>query len=373
MRVLLTGGGTAGHINPALAIAELIKKNYPDAEILFIGADGKMETVLVPAAGYPIKTMRMQGFYRKLTPKNMVRNVKTAVYTLTASHTAGKILKEFCPDIAIGTGGYVCGPILRRALKMGIPVLVHESNTFPGVTVKMLAKEGATVLLCNEDAKKHLPAGTKAVITGNPIRTAFLNMNEQTRAAARQTLGLDERPLVLSFGGSLGALHINNAMVEVLKKSHKDGKLQHIHGTGKTGFVAVVAALQAAGVPTDGDGISVQEYIADMPLYMAAADLIISRCGAMTLSEIPAAGKPAILIPSPYVAENHQYHNAMTLVHHGAALCIEEKDLSGDVLWDAILKITADKDTLQNMAHASKSLAILDADTRILEVIRQHI
>lgn len=371
MRVLMTGGGTAGHINPALAIAQTIKRAYPDAEILFVGAEGKMETTLVPAAGYPIKTIRVQGFYRKITPKNLVRNVRTVIYTMTASHASSGILREFKPDIAIGTGGYVSGPILRKALQQHIPVLVHESNAFPGVTVKALAKEGATVLLCSEDARRYLPAGSKAVVTGNPLRHEFQHMDATAKAAARAALGLDSRTLVLSFGGSLGAAHINAAMVGVLEKSRREGKLQHIHGVGKAGYRETVAALQEKHVPLNSDGISVREYIEDMPRCMAAADLIISRCGAMTLSEIPAAGKPAILIPSPYVAENHQYHNAMTLVHHGAAVCIEEKDLTADSLWEAIQTVTGDPVHMAQMAKNAAALAIRDADERILCEIRK--
>jgi UDP-N-acetylglucosamine--N-acetylmuramyl-(pentapeptide) pyrophosphoryl-undecaprenol N-acetylglucosamine transferase len=371
MRVLLTGGGTAGHINPALAIASSIRTAYPDAEILFVGAEGKMETKLVPKAGYPIKTMRVQGFYRKPTLKNLVRNVGTVWYMLTAGQVSASILKEFRPDIAIGTGGYVCGPILRKALKMGIPVLVHESNAFPGITVKALAKEGATILLCNEDARKHLPAGSHAIVTGNPLRVDFRNINtKEAKQKARQELGLDDRPVILSFGGSLGAKYINEAMVGVLLNSLKDGSLQHIHGVGSAGYAETCAALKQAGVPFQGNGISVREYIDDMPRCMAAADLIISRCGAMTLSEIPAAGKPSVLIPSPYVAENHQYHNAMTLVERGAALCIEEKDLSADSLWDAICQVTKHPTRMQEMAENAAKMAIFDADDRILQVIK---
>ena len=371
MRILMTGGGTAGHINPALAIARLIEENFADTEILFVGATGRMETTLVPKAGYPIKTMPMQGFYRKPTPKNFMRNLKTVRYVLAAGRTSRDILQEFKPDIAIGTGGYVSGPILRCALKMHIPVLVHESNAFPGKTVKELAREGATVLLCSEDARRFLPAGSKAVVTGNPLRPEFLHMDAAAKRQARRELSLDDRPLVLSFGGSLGARYINEAMVGVLQKSHALGKLQHIHGVGKAGYADTCAALKAAGVPLDGDGISVREYIDDMPRCMAAADLVICRCGAMTLSEIPAAGKPSVLIPSPYVAENHQYRNAMVLVQHGAAICIEEKDLTAERLFDAVTAITDNKEKMAEMAKHASALAILDADARILSEIRR--
>ncbi len=366
MRVLMTGGGTAGHINPAIAIADKIKKEHPDAEILFVGAKGRMETRLVPAAGYAIKTVTVRGFQRRLSVKNVGRNILAAVNVVTSSVAAAKIVKDFRPDIAIGTGGYVSGPVLREAIRHGVPVVVHESNAYPGVTVKMLAREGATVLLCNEAARKFLPEGSEAVVTGNPLRPDFLTLS---REQARAELGLDERPFVLSFGGSLGARYINEAMTEVLRCSHAQGKLQHLHGTGKTGFAAMSAALSEVGVPLDGESICVREYIDNMPVCMAAADLVICRCGAMTLSELPAAGVPSILIPSPYVAENHQYHNAMALVNENAAVCIEEKDLTGERLWETIRAITEDSQRLQVMAANVRRMAIADADERIYRVI----
>lgn len=367
----MTGGGTAGHINPALAIADTIKEKNPDAEILFVGAKGRMETTLVPAAGYPIKTVDVRGFQRRLSLKNIGRNVSAAVHAVTAGGACVRILKEFRPDIAIGTGGYVSGPILRKAAAMGIPVLVHESNAYPGVTVKMLAKVASAVMLCDESAKKYLPEGCRTVVTGNPLRPAFRRMDAAARERAREELGVDDRPLILSFGGSLGAGRINDAMVDVLARSHRQGKLQHIHGTGKAGWEAFRALMAERGVPLDKEGIHVREYIDDMPRCMAAADLVICRCGAMTLSELPAAGKPSILIPSPNVAENHQYHNAMALVRRGAAVCMQEKELSSDALWDAVQKIVFSPSALREMGENAQKTAILDADERIYRVVEQ--
>ena len=362
----MTGGGTAGHINPALAIAAKIKAEQPDADILFVGAAGRMETTLVPAAGYPIQTVDVRGFQRRLSVKNIGRNLSAAVHAVTAGTASAKILRDFQPDIAIGTGGYVCGPILRKAAKMGIPVVVHESNAFPGVTVKMLAKY-ATVLIADEAARKYLPPDAKVVVTGNPLRADFFSVD---KAQTRRELGLDDRPLILSFGGSLGAERINSTMVDVLRRSHEKGLYQHIHGTGKSGWESVCAKLREAGVPLKGDGIWVREYIDDMPRCMAAADLVISRCGAMTLSELPAAGKASILIPSPNVAENHQYHNAMALVNRGAAVCIEEKDLTPDALWDSMEAVAGHPDVLRSMAEHARRAAILDASDRIYAVIQ---
>lgn len=367
MRVLMTGGGTGGHINPALAIAALIRAHCPDAEFLFVGAKGRMEEQLVPAAGYQLKTVDVRGFQRKLTLKNVGRNVKAAVCAVSAGPTCRRILKEFRPDMAIGTGGYVSGPILRQAAKMGIPVAVHESNAFPGVTVKMLAKYADVVMICDESARRYLPPNAKVAVTGNPIRREFLSPD---KAAARRELGLDERPVVLSVGGSLGARRINEAMVGVLKRSHDSGVFQHIHATGRGGFDTMKQQLEAQGVPLKADGIWVREYIDDMPRCVAAADVVISRCGAMTLSELPAAGKPSVLIPSPYVAENHQYHNAMALVNKGAALCVQESELTADSLWDALQTVLSDPAHCTAMAQKARAAAVIDADERIWEAIR---
>lgn len=370
MRVLMTGGGTAGHINPALAIAAKIKREHPEAEILFVGAKGKMETRLVPEAGYALKTVDVRGFQRRMSVKNVGRNLSAAVHAVTAGSACSKILREFQPDIAIGTGGYVSGPILRKAAKMGIPVVVHESNALPGVTVKMLAKYAKAVMISDEAARKYLPAEANVVVTGNPLRQGFAAMD---RDIARKELGVDSRPLVLSFGGSLGASHLNEAMIGVLQRNQEEGSpIQFIVGTGKgENWDKASRILQDKGVKADGVHVRVRDYIDDMPRCMAAADLVISRCGAMTLSELPAMKKPAILVPSPYVAENHQFYNAKALADRGAAVCIEEKDLTDSLLWDTIKEVVLSPDRLKSMAQAAGRAAKWDADDRIYDVIRQ--
>ncbi len=361
LRVLMTGGGTAGHIVPALAIADKIKEKHPDAEILFVGAKGRMETKLVPDAGYPIQTVDVRGFQRRLSLKNIGRNLAAAYHAVAAGWEAGRIIRQFQPDIAIGTGGYVSGPVLRKAAKMGIPIALHESNAFPGITVKMLARQAAVTMIATEAARKHLPPEARVVVTGNPVRTDFLLYD---REKARRELGLDDRPLVLSFGGSLGAENINRVMTEVLAQSYQQKGFQHIHAAGKKGYPEMKAALEQRGVPINGPDIWLREYIDDMPRCMAAADVAICRCGAMTLSELPVMGLPAILIPSPYVAENHQYHNAMVLVNQGAALCIEEKDLTATALWQALEQIMQ-PGRREQMSHNARKLAIYDAADRI--------
>ena len=274
MRVLMVGGGTAGHINPALAIADIIKKQHADAEILFVGVKGKMETTLVPAAGYPIKTVTVQGFQRRLSFKNIGRNMAAAYHAVTAGGEAARIIKEFSPNLAIGTGGYVCGPVLRKAAQRGIPVLLHESNALPGVTVKMLSPYAKAVMVATEEARERLPEGTQAVVTGNPLRRDFAAMD---RAAARAQLGVDDRPLVLCFGGSLGARHLNEAVAGVLSRNQAEGTgLQFIVGTGRgENYTRMQALLAEKGVVPDGVTVRVREYIDDMPRCMAAADIVV--------------------------------------------------------------------------------------------------
>lgn len=369
MRILMAGGGTAGHINPALAIADRIRQNHPDAEFLFVGAEGRMETRLVPAAGYAIRTMKISGFQRRLSFKNIGRNAAAAFHALTAEAASTKILREFHPDIAIGTGGYVCGPILRQAARAGIPVLVHESNAYPGMTVKMLAKYADAVMISEEAARRYLPVNARVVVTGNPLRREFLNLD---RAISRRELGLDERPVILSFGGSLGAGKINEVMTEVLARSAVKREFQHIHAAGRAGYAAMKEALESRGVDeARAPQIRLRDYIDDMARCMAAADLVVSRSGAMTISELPACAKPAILIPSPNVAENHQYHNATALAQTGAAVCIEEKDLTPERLWKEIERIASAPDELLRMSRNARRHAILDASDRIYAVVMQ--
>lgn len=366
MRVLFTGGGTAGHINPALAAAGYLRSKHPDAEILFVGNKGGMEERLVPPAGYDIKTIHISGFQRSFAPADIIRNIKTVARLASSSIESKKIIKEFKPDVCVGTGGYVCGPVIREAAKMGIPCVVHESNAFPGVTIKMLAKSVKTVMLVVEDAKKYLPKEANIVVTGNPVRPEILRVN---REEARQRLGLDERPLVLSFGGSLGAENLNNAMIAVLKSSADSGKYQHIHGFG-TRYKEFPGKVKEAGVELDSNPqIRILEYINNMADCLAAADVVISRSGAITLTEIEAMGKASILIPSPNVAENHQYHNAMALVNRNAAEIIEEKNLTGEALVEKLNLMLEDPEKLAEYGKNAKAMSVADANERIYNEI----
>lgn len=368
MKVLLAGGGTAGHINPALAIAGYIKNKRNDAEFLFIGNRGGMEQRLVPQAGFEIKSITISGFKRSFSPKSMLENVKTVSRTFTSSREAKKIIAEFKPDICIGTGGYVSGPVIRTAAKMGIPCIIHEQNAYPGITNKMLAKSVKKVMLAVPDAKKYFDKNVDFVITGNPVRQEILTAKKEE---SRKELGLDNRPVVLSFGGSLGARKINEAVADLVARSGIDGRYQHIHAYGSYGDWFPQLVEEKGTDIADCSNLDIRPYIDNMPTCMAAADLVICRAGAITLSEIQAMGKPAILIPSPNVAENHQYHNAMALVNAGAADIIEEKDLTGAALMRKTDKMLLNPEKLEKYSENSRKMAITDANERIYSVVKR--
>lgn len=368
MKVLLAGGGTAGHINPALAIAGYIKNKRNDAEFLFIGNRGGMEQRLVPQASFEIKSITISGFKRSFSPKSMLENVKTVSRTFTSSREAKKIIAEFKPDICIGTGGYVSGPVIRTAAKMGIPCIIHEQNAYPGITNKMLAKSVKKVMLAVPDAKKYFDKNADFVITGNPVRQEILTAKKEE---SRKELGLDNRPVVLSFGGSLGARKINEAVADLVARSGIDGRYQHIHAYGSYGDWFPQLVEEKGTDIADCSNLDIRPYIDNMPTCMAAADLVICRAGAITLSEIQAMGKPAILIPSPNVAENHQYHNAMALVNAGAADIIEEKDLTGAALMRKTDKMLLNPEKLEKYSENSRKMAITDANERIYSVVKK--
>lgn len=370
MRILFAGGGTAGHINPALAIAGYVRSRQPDAEILYVGSKGGMEERLVPQAGYEFRGITVQGFKRKLTPKAIKDNIVTVKKAFSASAESKKIIKEFKPDICVGTGGYVSGPVLRAADKLGIPIIIHEQNAFPGVANKMLAKRAAKVMLAMPAAKKHFPENCNFVNTGNPVRGDILTADKEQ---ARKELGLDGRPVILSFGGSLGARIINESLADVIARSAKDGKYQHIHAYGQYGKWFPDLLKEKGADLENAKNLDIREYINDMPTCLAAADLVISRAGAITISEIEVKGKPSILIPSPNVAENHQYHNAMSLVEKNAAVMIEEKDLTPEKLTEEIDKLASDPDRLREYSENAKKMAVSDASKRIYSVIVETI
>ena len=351
MRVLLTGGGTGGHVNPALAIADIIKSKRPDAEIAFIGTKRGIENRLVGKEGYKIYHVGAAGFNRKVpfSPKN----VAAAWYYVTSPIKAKRIIKEFKPDIVIGTGGYVCYAPLKAASELGVPTMVHESNAYPGLAVKMLQKSIDKILLNFAEGEKYITEKDKIAVVGNPIRNAFENYDKKE---ARRALGIgdDKKYVVLSYGGSLGAPCINEAALEIMQKIDKNRpEILHIHATGKRHFAEFSKRFAELGLDKCKN-IEMSEYIYDMPVKLAAADLVISRAGAMTVTEMARMKKPCIMIPSAHVAENHQYKNAKVLEDDGAVVLIKENEDTSKNVCAAVENLLADDKKRDEM---SKNIA----------------
>ncbi|MBQ8599062.1 MAG: undecaprenyldiphospho-muramoylpentapeptide beta-N-acetylglucosaminyltransferase [Oscillospiraceae bacterium] len=368
MRILFACGGTGGHINPAIAVASYIRERHPDAVIQFAGNPQGMEAKLVTKAGFDFAPIIIKGIQRRLTWRNIKYNISSVYYLTTASARSEKLIKAFDPDIVVGTGGYVSGPILRKAAKMGIKTISHESNAFPGVTTKLLARYVNKILLAVPEAKKYLPDTCAYSITGNPVRESIIFAD---REKARAKFGLaDDEICILSFGGSQGARRLNEAMADLLVWEQKQPKIHHIHATGMYGVDVFPALLKDRGLNPDAmPRADIREYINDMDDCLAAADLVIGRSGALTLSELEAAGRASILIPSPNVAENHQYHNAMVLANKNAAVVIEEKDLTGQWMCDTVERLCSDPQQLKALGQNAQSLAILDANQKIYDEI----
>ncbi|MBQ8927112.1 MAG: UDP-N-acetylglucosamine--N-acetylmuramyl-(pentapeptide) pyrophosphoryl-undecaprenol N-acetylglucosamine transferase [Oscillospiraceae bacterium] len=367
MKVLLAGGGTGGHVNPALAIAGIIRTHVPDAQFLFAGTPNGMEAKLVPQAGFPLAPIKVAGFQRHLSLENIGRNAKAAWYLAGSGPRARQIIREFSPDIAIGTGGYVAGPVIRMAAKLGIPTAIHEQNAYPGVTNRLLAGRVDHVMLTVKEALEYFGENISYTVTGLPVRAQLL---QKTRDEARAELGFDNSFCILSFGGSLGAGCINDTMAEVLRWHTSQGlPINHIHGYGGMGRDTFPQKMEAYGIPMKSSRLRISEYINDMDTCMAAADLVVCRAGAGALAELEALGKPSLLIPSPIVAGNHQYHNAMVLGKAGAAIVIEQKDADAADITGRIEALFRDRDRLSAMAKAAAGLAVPDTDARIWGVI----
>ena len=367
MKVIMTGGGTGGHVNPAIAIADCIKDNDPSSEIIFVGTHRGIENKLVPRAGYELKHVEIRGLKRSLS----IENIKTAYYVLTAPHKAARIIKDFCPDIVIGTGGYVCWPVLKAAQRMGIPTVLHESNAVPGVAVKMLEGKADRIFLNFDSAEAYLSHPEKAVHTGNPLRGEFLHISYEE---AREKLGITGkyRRFILSCGGSMGAERVNDMALALMRgyTSHHPDVL-HVHACGAIERELCTSQFKEMGLDSC-ENIKLLEYIYDMPLEMAAADIVICRAGAMTLSELAALGKPCVLIPSPHVAGNHQVINARTLERAGAAVVFEESGLGdGSDFVDAVKRLTEDEERLEVMSDAIASFHVPDAKKIIYKEISE--
>ena len=368
MRVLIAAGGTAGHINPALAIAGAIKKADPSAEIHFAGRKEGMEYRLVTQAGYPFHHIEITGFQRRLSLNNIKRNIITLWNLALSGPKARAMMTEVRPDLVIGCGGYVSGPVVRCAAKKGIRTAIHEQNAFPGVTNKLLAPDVDIVFAAVPAAVEKLGAPEKTQVVGNPVRPEVFEKAGE-RDAIRAQLGAGDRTVILSFGGSLGARRVNEVVADLCAWEQKEHKpVLHIHATGQYG-VELFQNLEKEKGFAPGESLVVKEYINNMPELLAAADLVISRAGALTLAELEAEGRAAILIPSPNVAENHQYYNAMELQKAGAAVVIEEKELSGGKLVSTVSGLLAEPGRLAAMGKNARTLSVDDSLDRIADAL----
>ncbi len=369
MRVIFAAGGTGGHINPALSVAGEIKARDPECAILFVGTKEKMEAKLVPAAGFDFATIGISGFKRGFSPRDIKENVRTAFRMFTASFQARKIIERFNPDVAVGFGGYVSGPVIRTAARMGIKTAIHEQNAYPGVANKALAKMADKVMLTVGDAAERMNCKNPPIITGLPIRLEIL---EADRDFSRAELGIrEDKHIILSMGGSLGAEAINKAMIELIACKYKDQSCVFIHSMGQNGLW-FPKKLEERGVDIQNAGnIHIREYIDDMARVLSAADLVICRAGASTLTEIQALGKASILVPSPNVTENHQYYNALSLAKNDAAILIEEKDLTGERLIGEVDGLLKNRERLEKIGENAKKSAITDSKEIIYNIIAQ--
>lgn len=370
-KFLFTCGGTAGHINPALAVAGRLRELLPDAEFLFIGAAGMMETELVPREGFPIQTIQISNISRSLSLQGLKHNLKTVQRVLTGTAAAKKLIREFQPDVAIGTGGYVCFPVLRAAHALGIPTLVHESNAVPGLTTRLLSRSADCVMLGFEHARENYPKGARLVYTGTPVRGGFTRMG---REEARAALGIPgDRPLLLSVWGSLGSDHMNGIMAQLAPMAAQRRDFDLIHSAGKRGYPKLLAAVGGDAGALKTQGVDLRDYIYDMPTVMAAADLIACRSGASTLGELAALGKPALLVPSPNVTNNHQEKNARELERAGAAEVLLEGQFDAAAFYQRVQTLLGDKNRLQRMAEAMAGCGVPDAAARIADLALDYV
>lgn len=364
MRVVLTGGGTAGHVNPAIAIAQIIKENISDAEIFFIGTENGMENRLVEREGYPMYHTKALGIERKsLSPKNLYA-MWLAFYSPIKTKS---LIKKLKPDVVIGTGGYVSWPVLRAAAMCKVPTAIHESNALPGLTVRMLEDSIDCIMLNFEESAKRLKHPEKATVTGNPMRSGFGFID---REKARKELGLcDNDRLVLSFGGSLGAKALNDACIEMMADYVQENEnVYHIHATGDRNYDECKIRFDSL-IKNPSNRIRLERYINNMPTLMSAADVVISRAGAMTVSEIALVGRASILVPYPTSADGHQLKNAQALSNQGAAILVEEKELSSTVLTNHVKNVIEDSELRSKMEANVKAFAFPDANRRVFREI----
>ena len=368
MNVVIAAAGTGGHINPGIAIANKIKEKREGSNIIFIGTQGGLEEDLVPRAGYELKTIDAYGIERKVT----IKNIRRLYHTICSIKNAKKILQEFKADMVIGTGGYICMPVIIAAKKLKLPTFLHESNAFPGVAVKVLSKKVNAVLVGFEDAKKRLPKAKKVVVTGNPTKVKKIEFLDEQRKNIIKDMKLnDEKPIVLVFGGSQGAQSINESLINIIK-DRQNKEYQIMWAAGPAQYDEIANKLKTYDMDINNiENVSIVPYIYNMEEVLNVCDLVVSRSGAMTITEISIVGKPAIFIPYPFATENHQEYNARVLESRGAAKIILDKDLNADILNKQINDIIKDKNGLINMSKEANKIAITDAADRIYEEIKK--
>ena len=366
MNILFTCGGTAGHINPAVALARMFQERNQDCQVLFVGARDGMEETLVPKEGFPLRTVTISNFQRSVSPAGLKHNLRTVRNLSVSRKEAEAILDDFQPDLVVGTGGYASYPVVSAAAKRGIPTAIHEANAVPGLTTKRLAKVADRILVGYEEARANYSDPDRVVVTGTPVRGDFFQISRQQ---ARDALGVkDDRPVLLSYWGSLGAEHMNEHMVDFIRLEAADGApWVHIHGAGRN-YAFMQAALSDAALP---ESIQLREYIYDMPQVMLAADLVLCRGGASTLSELTAIGKPAVIVPSPNVTNHHQEKNANVLAGKGGAVVLLEPVCSGEVLYQTVRGLLEDTPRRNAMSLAMGAMGAPDAAEKIYRALAE--
>ena len=371
MNVIFTCGGTGGHINPAIAVANILKERQPDAKILFIGAKGHMEEKLVPDAGFDLVTLPGSGLSRKLNLAGIKKNITAIKCVITAVSKCKKIIRDFDADVIVGTGGYASFPALLAGSQLKVPAIVHEANALPGLTTKMAAAVADRVLVCFDESVKYYKHPEQVEVVGMPVRKEFLFGN---KSEARKELGItDEKPVVVSAFGSQGAKVMNETMADMMPLEQADGfPFHHLHATGSFGKEWMPQRVKNNGVDYENETmLDIREYIYNMPTVMAAADVIIGRAGSATCNEIAAAGVPCILVPSPNVTGNHQEKNARVLEEVGGAVVILEKDCTAEDMYRQVMELLADKDCREQMTAALHSLVKADSADRICDLVEE--
>ncbi|MBS4540086.1 undecaprenyldiphospho-muramoylpentapeptide beta-N-acetylglucosaminyltransferase [Clostridium sp. D2Q-11] len=367
MKFLITGGGTGGHISPALAIAKKIREKNSEAEILYVGTHNSMESELVPREGFNFKGIRVKGFERKLS----IDTAKSVKELFLGLNDARKVIKEFSPDVVVGTGGYVCGPVVFMASLKNIPTLIHEQNALPGATNRILSKFVDRIAASFEESKKYFKNSEKVTITGNPVKIDFFNVNKDE---AYKELNIDKhRKFVISLGGSGGQKSLNDSVVGIIEKNINNHDIQLLHITGKRHYETFMKQLRSKGIKTLPENIKVLPYFYDMPKGLSIADLVITSAGAITLAEVTATGIPSIIIPKGYTTGNHQEFNARAIEKAEAGIMILDSEVTGDKLNYELTTLLQDEDKLDKMAINSKKLGNRDSTDRIYNIILELI